>query len=180
MSIVRTLKLQAHNGAYTLLSQPVSTLDKYVSREIDLPSVTVNGNYQTNYHGNSYELDTDISWNQLENVGMQIGLSPDGTRHTDIGIFGNSTFYLNRQRSERDGYGLYPWVETHSPFDSNKRSVHLKVLVDKQSVEVFIDDGAQVHSDQVYFTPGDNGISFYASEGEALFSNIVIKELKTR
>lgn len=179
MSIVRTLKLQARNGMYTLLSQPVSTLDKYQSREIDLPNVTVDGNYQTGYHGDSYELDTDIAWNQLENVGMQIGLSSDGSRHTDVGIFGNDTFYLNRQRSERDGYGMYPWVESHSPFDPNKRNVHLKVLVDKQSVEVFIDDGSQVHSDQVYFMPGDTGVSFYSTGGEATFSNTVIKELTT-
>lgn len=178
MSIVRELRLQHRDGAYTLMSLPVPSLSKYVSNTVELPTTEVNGEYLTSFQGDAYELETDISWDQLSNVGIQIGRSADGARHTDIGVFANETFYVNRQRSENGQYGFYPWVETHSPFDPTQKNVHLRILVDKQSVEVFVDDGAQVHSDQVYFKQGDEGVAFYSSGGTATFSNTVFKELR--
>lgn len=42
-----------------------------------------------------------------------------------------------------------------------------------QSVEVFVDAGHTVLSQQVYFMDGDEGLRLYSYEGEATFSNIV-------
>jgi levanbiose-producing levanase len=50
--------------------------------------------------------------------------------------------------------------------------VRVTVLVDTQSVEVFVNDGECVHSDQVYFQQGDTGVSVHAQSGEACFGAI--------
>jgi levanbiose-producing levanase len=53
--------------------------------------------------------------------------------------------------------------------------VHLRIFVDTQSVEVFVNAGHTVLSQQVQFTDGDTGISFYSDGGPAVFSGITIR-----
>lgn len=184
MSITRELRL-AHQGGstYTLLSEPVEELSDHVRTEFELdPQSLTDEVIQLDYHGEAYELETDISWTDVENVGIQVGVSADGARHTDLGIYNNEVFYLNRQPSEQVGQtpeiGFYPWVQSETPFDPEAQSVHLRVFVDRGSVEVFIDDGVHVHSSQVFFAPGDNGIRLYANNGSATFDNLVVKEFE--
>ncbi len=54
--------------------------------------------------------------------------------------------------------------------------MHLRIFVDRQSVEVFVNGGHTVLSQQVHFLDGDTGISLYADGGTALFSGIAIRE----
>ncbi|KGO27562.1 hypothetical protein Q757_07590, partial [Oenococcus alcoholitolerans] len=118
MSIVRTIRLiKTADNDYLIESYPVKSLENYVNKETKIPDLVVNGSHDINYHGRSYEINLDISWDQLSNVGIQVGKSGDGQRHTDIGLFNNDTFYVNRQRSENDGYRFYPWVESHADFN---------------------------------------------------------------
>jgi levanbiose-producing levanase len=184
MSIVREIELAARGGGqYTLLSTPVSTLDDHIARTVTVPDVTLEDeSLDLDYHGVAYELRTTIRWEDVENAGLSVGVSGDGSRHTDMGVYGNEVFYLNRQPSEQPGQtpeiGFYPWVQSESDFDTNATSVDLRVFVDKGSVEVFVGDGEDVHSSQVFFKDGDAGIHFYASGGEATFENTVILEFE--
>lgn len=182
MSVVRQMTLAAQSdGGYSLLSTPVDTLADHVTRELTVPTTVVDDEaVQLDYRGTAYEIETDISWDELENVGLSVGLSADGTRHTDLGVYGNETFYLNRGPSDQVGQdpdiAFAPWTESRSSFDSSARSVHLRIFVDKGSVEVFVDDGKDVHSSQVYFAAGDSGIQLYTDGGAATFSNFTIRE----
>jgi sucrose-6-phosphate hydrolase SacC (GH32 family) len=47
--------------------------------------------------------------------------------------------------------------------------------VDRLSVEVFVNAGHTVLSQQVHFAAGDTGISFYTDGGPATFSGITIR-----
>jgi sucrose-6-phosphate hydrolase SacC (GH32 family) len=182
MSITREIVLADRgSGVYTLLSSPVAALADHVTRTVAVDDLTVDDDIvELDYRGVAYELETDISWTALQNVGIQVGVSADGTRHTDLGVYANEVFYLNRQGSEQPGQtpeiGFYPWVQSESAFDVNANSVHLRVFVDKGSVEVFVGDGEDVHSSQVFFAPGDTGIRFYTDGGAADFENTVIRE----
>ena len=184
LSITRELRLaEKAGGVYTLLSTPVAALDDHHRLEFPVANDTLtNETVELDYRGTAYEFETDISWTDVENVGLQVGVSADGSRHTAMGIYNNETFYLNRQPSEQPGQtpeiGFYPWVQSESPFDTAAKSVHLRVFVDKGSVEVFIDDGVDVHSSQVFFAPGDTGIRLFASNGSATFSNTTISEFE--
>ncbi|MDQ1007792.1 sucrose-6-phosphate hydrolase SacC (GH32 family) [Streptomyces sp. V4I23] len=177
MSAVRELGLARQPGGwYSLLSQPVPALRNRVTRTVDLDSVTTTGSVDLPYRGSSYELELDISWEQLNNVGLSVGKSADGTRHTNIGVFQGSV-YVDRGPSDRAGYTFGAYTQSNAPIDPAARLVHLKVLVDKQSVEVFVNAGHTVLSHQVYFETGDTGISVYADGGAATFSNITVREL---
>jgi sucrose-6-phosphate hydrolase SacC (GH32 family) len=81
---------------------------------------------------------------------------------------------VDRAPSDLAGYSLVPYTRAAAPIDAAARSVHLRIFVDTQSVEVFVNAGHTVISQQVHFADGDAGISFYADGGPATFSGITI------
>ncbi|KRF06803.1 hypothetical protein ASG89_18295 [Paenibacillus sp. Soil766] len=57
--------------------------------------------------------------------------------------------YVNRAfTGQPDKSGKY--VESRAPFDVSKKNVHLKILVDKISIEVFMDDGTIVFFNEIF------------------------------
>jgi levanbiose-producing levanase len=175
-SIVRELKLKRQTGGgYSLVSQPVAGLGSLAAATTSLGTVQVDGNVPLGYTGDAYELTADISWAQLGNVGLQLRRSADGSRHADVGVFGDYT-YLNR------GFTGHPdtsgrFLESRAPFDPARKNVRLRILVDRTTVEVFVDDGRYVHSSQVFAPPGDNGIALYTVGGSATFADLTIRTL---
>jgi len=63
----------------------VSTLSDYVTATTTLGDRTVNGSLVLPWNGRAYELELDISWDTATNVGVSVGRSADGSRHTNIG-----------------------------------------------------------------------------------------------
>nr|WP_198427350.1 GH32 C-terminal domain-containing protein [Streptomyces antimycoticus] len=176
MSVVRELSLARQpQGWYTLLSQPVPALRNHVTRTLPLADVTTSASADLSYQGTAYELELDIAWQQLNNVGVSVGKSADGQRHTNIGVYQGS-LYVDRGPSDRADYSFGIHRQSNAPIDPAARTVHLRILVDKQSVEVFANAGHTVLSHQVYFQPGDTGISVYADGGSATFSHITVRE----
>lgn len=177
MSVVRELRLARQpEGWYTLLSQPVAALHDRATRTVTLDDVTTGGSVVLPYQGTSYDLELDIAWRTATNVGLSVGRSADGARHTNIGVYAGSV-YVDRRPSDQAGYSFGTHGQSNAPIDPAARLVHLRVLVDRQSVEVFVNAGHTVLSHQVYFQPGDTGISVYADGGEATFSGITVREI---
>ncbi|MEV6103604.1 glycoside hydrolase family 32 protein [Streptomyces sp. NPDC051940] len=176
MSVVRELRLARQPGGwYTLLSQPVPALRDHVTRTLPLADVTTSGSVDLPYQGTAYELELDVSWEQSTNVGVSVGKSADGSRHTNIGVYQGSV-YVDRGPSDRPACSFGAYRQSNAPIDPAARLVHLRVLVDRQSVEVFVNAGHTVLSHQVYFETGDTGISVYADGGTATFSGITVRE----
>ncbi|MEU4452545.1 glycoside hydrolase family 32 protein [Nocardioides sp. NPDC023903] len=178
-SIVRELRLERQQGGwYSLLSSPVSTLADYVTATTTLGDRTVDGSLVLPWNGRAYELELDISWDTAANVGVSVGRSADGSRHTNIGKYG-AEIYVDRAPSDLSGYSLAPYTRAAAPIDAASRSVHLRIFVDTQSVEVFVNAGHTVLSQQVHFTEGDTGISLYTDGGPADFTGITIRQLRS-
>lgn len=176
MSIVRELRLARQSGGwFTLLSQPTAALQNHVTRTLTFSDVITSNGADLPYNGSAYELELDISWGQLNNVGLSVGTASDGSRHTNIGVYQGSV-YVDRGPSEQSGYSFNGFNQSNAPIDPNARNVHLKILVDRQSVEVFVNAGYTILSNLVFFQEGDNGISFYADGGSASFTNITVRE----
>lgn len=175
-SIVREITLQKQtDGRYTLLSEPIAALKGTAKRTVPIANQTVNGSVVLPYNGRAYEIELDVTWNNATNVGVSVGRSADGARHTNIGKYG-SDLYVDRAPSDRAGFALAPYTRAAAPIDPAARAVHLRILVDTQSVEVFVNAGYTVLSNQVNFDAGDTGISLYSDGGTATFSNITIRE----
>ncbi|MFE6286355.1 glycoside hydrolase family 32 protein [Streptomyces sp. NPDC057877] len=174
-SIVREITLRrTSSGAYYLASVPVAALDRYVSRTVRLGDLTVDGHRLLPYTGTAYEISTEITWDQLTGAGVQLRRSGDGTRHIDAGVHRDYAFVnrggaVNPDRSGR-------WQESRSPFDPAARRVRLRILVDRTSVEMFVDDGRYTHSALVFPYLIDTGLALFTIDGTAVFRNTVIRE----
>jgi sucrose-6-phosphate hydrolase SacC (GH32 family) len=176
MSVVRDLTLKSEgSGVYSLLSQPSAGLDGITSRTWTLPDRTVSGQTPLAYHGAAYELDTDLSWTSADNVGVAVGVSSDLDHKTNIGYY-QGNLYVDRTASDFTAHAFGSLKQSQAAIGTGRTSVHLKILVDRSSVEVYVDDGRTVLSNQVMFDPNDTGIQLYSSGGSTMFSNTTIKE----
>ncbi|MGG1592481.1 glycoside hydrolase family 32 protein [Terribacillus saccharophilus] len=177
-SIVREITLQQEGDGYYLASQPIAELDQLFQSADTVENIELqNETKALDISAETYRLDADISWTENLNVGLRLRESKDHSRHLDVGIAAADGYsYVNRSHiSNPDQEGVYQ--ESKAPFDTEKKLAHLTILVDKTSVEVFVDDGEVVHSNVVFPHPQDQAISIFAEGGSAKFDNISIKRL---
>ncbi|GAA1187963.1 levanbiose-producing levanase [Kitasatospora gansuensis] len=173
-SITRQITLKHHADGYALASRPVPALDNHATGVTSLGTIQVNGRVPLDYHGTAYQLEADVSWSTLDNLGIQLRVSADGTRHVDAGINHDYSYLNRRQTGNPDPSGQRE--ETHAPYDPAKTQAHLRILVDRSTVEYFLDDGRYVHSSLAFPDPADNGISLFTSGGSATFANVTVTE----
>lgn len=172
-SITREIRLKRFGSSFSLVSQPAAALAGIATERIELGDVTVDGFHPLAYRGDAFQLEADVTWETATNIGLQLRRSADGSRHADVGV--TETYaYLNRGQT---GYPAGTWkTESRSPFDGAAGTVHLRILVDRTTVEVFVDDGRHVQSSQVFAPPGDDGIALYSADGPATFHDVTITE----
>ncbi|MFC0273265.1 glycoside hydrolase family 32 protein [Metabacillus herbersteinensis] len=177
-SIVRQIELK-HEGdtIYHLVSQPIEGLNELTNSTDYYEQIEVNGSETLDVTGDVYQLETDISWSEINNLGLRLRESADQKRHVDVGIFvGEKYSYVNRAFTEQpDKRNQY--IESSAPFDASKQLVHLKILVDKTSIEVFVDDGKVAYSSLIFPESDDKGITLFSEGGKAIFNNVKIKHL---
>ncbi|MDW4573936.1 GH32 C-terminal domain-containing protein [Microbacterium sp. M3] len=172
-SITREIRLKRYGSTFSLVSQPVAALADITTARTELGDVTVDGFLPLAYEGDAYQIEADVTWETATNIGLQLRRSADGTRHADVGVT-DTYAYLNRGQT---GYPVGTWkTESRTPFPSDADSVHLRILVDRTTIEVFVDDGRYAHSSQVFAPPGDDGIALYTSGGAAVFHDLTITE----
>ncbi|MBY0199707.1 glycoside hydrolase family 32 protein [Priestia megaterium] len=179
-SVTREITLSKQDDdQYSLLSKPVEELNQLTDSTNSVEQVEVNGEKKLKIKGETYQLDTDISWSDAENVGLRLRESADQKRHIDVGIFAkDNVSYVNRSYSNQPDQSK-KYVESRDYFNAGKKNVHLKILVDKTSIEVFVDDGKTVHSSEVFPRHNDQGITLFSQGGTSLFKNIEIKHLRS-
>jgi levanbiose-producing levanase len=176
-SIVREISLHWYSSTESsLVSRPVRTLADRASRTISLGDVRVEGTRVLDYRGRAYQIQARIALGELHNVGMQLRLSADGSRHIDAGVYRLGDFaYLNRAYTGNpDPSGR--WMESRTPFGRDQREVDLRILIDNTSAEVFINEGRHTHSSLVFPEPADDRLALFADGGAATFGGLTITE----
>ena len=107
----------------------------------------------------------------------QLRRSADGGRHVDVGVYGVYGDYAFVNRGYTAGLDASDrWQESRTPFDPSARTVRLRVLVDRTSVEMFVDDSRYAHSTVVFPDLSDTGLALFTIDGQAVFRNMVIRE----
>ncbi|MGN7762456.1 glycoside hydrolase family 32 protein [Paenibacillus sp. 22594] len=178
-SLVRRIELkQAGEGRYHLVSEPLEALSQTSQAAAAYGPIVVDGSETLPFTGNSYELNADINWSEVKNAGLRLRESADTIHHVDVGVSVEDRYtYVNRAYTGNpDKSGNY--LESKAFFDVSKKKVHLRIFVDKTSVEVFIDEGAVVYSSLIFPELYDQGITLFSDGGSAIFSNIVIKQFR--
>ncbi|WP_278046681.1 glycoside hydrolase family 32 protein [Clostridium sp. DJ247] len=179
-SIVRQISLKKQvDNMYSLISQPIETLDDLITSTDYFNEIQVTGSETLKVQGEAYQLDADISWLDAKNVGFSLRESADKKRHIDVGVFVEGQYsYVNRTFTEQPDKSQ-KYVESRAPFDTSKKKVHLKILVDKTSIEVFVDDGKVTYSSEVFPHLNDKGITLFSIGGKSIFENVVIKHFRS-
>ena len=175
MSVVRRIRLvRRPDGHYSLLSEPVPALRDALGEPRALERREVSGRWEAPWSGCAYELELDIEWDAADDVGVSVGCAPDDARHTDIGVR-DGRVYVDRGPSDRADCSFLPYWRAEAPIDPAARRVRLRIEVDTQSVEVFVDDGGVVLSQQMHFEADDAVVRLYAHGGPAVFSNAAFR-----
>lgn len=174
-SIIRQIQLKKDgDNSYYLASQPTEAYNGLAKTKDYLKEIEVNGQKQLEITGDIYQLETDISWTELDNVGLRLRASSDQKQHVDVGIYTKETYsYVNRS-STKNPDNKNTHSESKAPFPAEKKQVHLKILVDKSSIEVFVDDGKVVHSNLIFPDLDDQAITLFSDGGTAIFDNVTI------
>ena len=119
-------------------------------------------------------LTCDFTWDQLTGAGLQLRRSADGGRHVDVGVYGDYAFVNRGYTAGLDASDRRQ--ESRTPFDPPARTVRLRILVDRTSVEMFVGDGRYVHSTEAFPDPSDTELALFTIDGQAVFRNTVIRE----
>ncbi|WP_396653078.1 GH32 C-terminal domain-containing protein [Metabacillus arenae] len=112
---------------------------------------------------------------------MRLRESTDKEKHVDVGVFVDSPqpySYVNRSKTGHPDKD-HQYVESKAPFDGSKQQVHLKIFVDKSSIEVFVGDGKTTHSHLIFPRAEDQGITLFSEGGTASFNNLKITHLRS-
>lgn len=176
--IVRDLRLVPDAGGYCLASAPTSALRDYTTREHRLGDQEVDGHVDLPLHLAAYDLECVIEWSvdaltPTSEVGVDVCRAEGGTRFVGVGLdVGAAQVFLDRTMTINPTRG-----RTRAPLDTSRGRVSFRMLVDRTSVEVFVDDGRSVQSHRVFPLPSDDGIRLYARGGSATFRDLMIREL---
>lgn len=179
-SVVREIALK-HEGddQYYLASQPIEALDELTRSTDYYEQIEVNGSKTLPAAGDAYQLEADIAWSDLQNTGFRLRESTDRTRHVDVGVsIAGSYSYVNRSFTKYPDKAKH-FLESRAPFDRSRKQLHVKIFVDKTSIEVFINDGKVVHSSLIFPPLTDKGITLFSEGGKAIFKNIKIQHLNS-
>lgn len=177
--IVRELRLERMQAGYRLLSTPPAALAHYVRRTHSLGDVVVSGTTDLDIRSSAYDLSCELVWDAAAppaNVGLEVCRAPGGGRHVAVGAYLRGPFaYVNRRPTINPTGG-----ESQTPVDPGAGRLRMRLLVDRTSVELFLDDGRTVHSHRVFPLHGDDGIRLYAHEGAVTFRGLSIREIAVR
>ncbi|RYL91049.1 glycoside hydrolase family 32 protein [Sporolactobacillus sp. THM7-4] len=178
-SVVRQITLKKQTDqTFSLISKPIKALNKWTTPAAHFKRIKVTGSRPLNIKDDACQLDTDIKWSDVKNVGLRLRESSDKTRHIDAGINVEGRYsYVNRGFTGQPDPGKR-YIESRAPFNPLNKKVHLKILVDKTSIEMFVDDGRIVYSSEVFPHLNDQGISLFSEGGTSIFENVVIKHFR--
>jgi hypothetical protein len=90
------------------------------------------------------------------------------------------TLSIDRTKSGAAAAALAGFPGVHSaPVALRDGRLNLRILVDRSLVEVFAQGGERTIADQVYPTPGSDGLKLFAEGGAATLETLDIRELRT-
>ena len=174
--IVRDVKLIHTTGGYRLVSAPTAALSEYATRTHPLGDVRVEGEVDIAVRASAYELSCDIEWDvscRYGDIGVEVCRAGSGTRFVAAGIdLAGAHAYLDRSMTANPTKG-----RTRAPLDSPGGRMEIRLLVDRTSVEFFVDGGLSVQSHRVFPFPGDDGIRLFARGAGAVFRQLTVREL---
>jgi levanbiose-producing levanase len=183
MALPRVLTLKTVEGMPRLTFAPVGQYASFVSEgsTTRIKELAVSSSAKElcpSTQGIVQNIDVTISPHSAQRAGLIVRGSASG----DVGtrIFydtASQTLTLDRSKSGETHFSK-AFSKQHIvnlPLENGK--LHLTVVVDRNSVEVFAGDGRSVITDLIFPARVDDRVSVFADDGEATFSDIAVINL---
>ncbi|MFE2916803.1 GH32 C-terminal domain-containing protein [Kitasatospora indigofera] len=179
-SLPRTLQLRTVDGRVQLTQQPVQSLNSL--REgpaVALHDVAVrNRTVDLARRGAGQALDIDATFSLADASKFGLKVRTGGGQETVIGYDAtNQQLYVDRTKSGAVDFDPnFPGVQT-APLKPQNGKVHVRVVVDASSVEVFGGQGQAVITDQIFPDSGSQGVQLFAEGGTARLDSLKLWHL---
>ena len=180
MTTVRRYELKEVDGKQVLASVPVSSLDSLrAGKTFSRKNTNIRSAERSmgkKAAGRSYDMELTIDLGTAERSGVKVLVGKG--QETVVGYDATTReVYLDRTKSGTSPNDSFPSVDRAAVTPETDGLIHLRVLVDHSSVEVFANDGAAVITDAVYPDDSSTGVTLFAENGRARFPQLTIHEL---
>jgi levanase/fructan beta-fructosidase len=175
MSISRDLRLRKTAEGLRLIQEPAAIVKKGLAAPAVVASLRVDGSADlvASRFENAWWLEADLEVGAGVTAGLRIGRSADGVHATEIGYdAAKHELWVDRSKM---GSGVAPdRVRQVVALPASKGKVHVEVLFDKSSLEVFVNHGEHVLTTHVFADKGATGCAAFARGGSAVIKNLRI------
>ena len=180
MSVPRSLQLVQVNGQYLLTQMPVTETDKYKGATVfQLGSLVLNNstNDADTLKGDALDIEFTLSPGSALQSGVRV--FTNGLQQTAIYYNqADNSIKLDRTHSGNVAFSnLFQTVESAPLLAGTNSTISVKILTDKSLIEVFVNNGQGVITDQVYPNAANGGIEFFSQGGTATFNNITVNKM---
>lgn len=181
MSIARDLSLKQTKDGYRIVQQPAAVitknLDKLSNNQITkLSNTKLSGQEKTiAIKGNAYWLDAELSVEPGTIAGFKVAQQKDGDKtiaETVISYDAANKQVIVDRTNAGGGKVNTNRLKQSMPVESDGKTIRLTILMDKSSLEVFVNNGEAALTTYIY--PGENsdGIAAFATGGTATIKTL--------
>ncbi|MEV6207336.1 GH32 C-terminal domain-containing protein [Kitasatospora sp. NPDC051914] len=179
-SLPRTLRLRTIGGRLELTQQPVRSLESlYEGPELAVGDVTVHhGTLDLPQWAGGQALDIDATFSLADARKFGLKVRTGVGQETVIGYDATEQqLYVDRTKSGAVDFAPdFPGVQT-APLKPQGGKVHIRVVVDRSSVEVFGGQGQAVITDQIFPDTDSQGVRLFAEGGTAKLDDLELWHL---
>ena len=161
MTVPRKLALRATPAGLRLVQQPIDALNSL--RRV---RITLDGHARRELETGTFDLDSTISIGRATQIGWRL-LASDGTSTLIAFDRDRQQLFVDRTRSGEINFNKAFPARTAAPLKPEGDRLHLRVLVDRNSIEVFAADGTVTMTNLVFPPSNARGIEFYSKGGSA-------------
>jgi fructan beta-fructosidase len=191
MSIPRDLSLGKTEHGIRLLQQPSSIIKNELAslpadRKIEMKNVEVSNRElsmgdRITLSANSYWIDAEWSIKSGKNVGFKIAQLKDKRNKTIAETIVGYDVTKHQIYVDRSHSGKGKINENKSrqiiELENENDKINLQILVDKSSLEVFVNNGEKVLTTHIYPDEGADQLAAFSFGGKAMISSLTIWDL---
>jgi levanase len=181
MSVPREVALRTIDGRPQLVSQPVGSLDTLeTGQRYTEGAGAISGERTLTKRGDVLDIRATLRPGSAKHMGLKVLTNANGDE-TVIGYdVAAGLLSVDRTKSGSAAAELAGFPGVHSaPVALRDGRLDLRILLDRSLVEVFAQGGERAISDQVYPTPGSDGLKVFADGGTATLDSLDVRELRT-
>ena len=174
MSVPREVVLRTVDGRPQLVQAPVASVDTLLTGVPHTESGSITGERTLAVRGDVLDIRATLRPGSATRFGLKV------LGNTAIGYdVARGELYVDRTNAgPAAGLANFNGVQT-APVKLRDGRLNLRILVDRSLVEVFAQGGERTIADQIYTTPGADGLKVFAEGGTAELESLEVRQLRS-